>query len=848
MRMGRRQQWDLRPRRIPRAHAPAVRLTHARPLQDDRGLALQLPFARVSVPLSLGIGSGLGGGILKDVTLRLVQVRLGLVNGSQTQRVLGEGVLGGVLRTGFLGLQIADHAAVLLAWQMFAPGVGAAAVRMLSSFAVWRMLANFITRRKSSLKLVHKHKNKLALPINNNDASWTRPLGRRFPEAALMLRIGSHLLQRWRPKLHRSLEAAGALVPVVGGYKRAARIASTAGLGKAESDQLWKKQHRWAAVRTHRYLTDLPEQPVFKPVLDLLARTKTVVGTPNVTGMFVTIELPPLPPPPPTPCKKLSLSVSLERLPSNVAGPLLPEFCGDNCSCQYAEGDGSLLPLVSSATIDTDTEMIIRPPLIEFFVLMYRAVQLFILFLPVLILLPLFLYLSSTWRVTSLRSRAWRLLLSTAERAGAAFIKWGQWAAAREDLFPQDLCIVLSQLQDRAPQHPFAHSKRVVEAMLQQPLLVSFEEFPDMPVASGSIAQVYKAILRPTANRPRMRVAVKVRHPGVARRIHDDFQVMAAAAAMADRIPALKWLNLKESVSQFSHTLTGQADLRAEGTRLQTFYDNFKDVSHVVIPRRIPELSSADVLVESFEAGKSLNHFLRKPSSANNEIVALGVDAYLRMLLYDNFVHTDLHPGNILARFVKPARPVLKKKLSVSKRPTDPSLNSIRSIRLKRRPSLKSPAKRREVAGSQVEIVILDYGLAEPLSPDVRYHFISFLNHIGRGDGAAAALHLLQWAGTRPQQCPDPLALVADMQAFFDLECNLAEKPIDLDLVMKQVLKIAAAHSCTVDPAYASLVIGLCVLVGFATTLDPQLSLMDPATPTLLAYNLTGRIIGRLYG
>jgi hypothetical protein len=32
------------------------------------------------------------------------------------------------------------------------------------------------------------------------------------------------------------------------------------------------------------------------------------------------------------------------------------------------------------------------------------------------------------------------------------------------------------------------------------------------------------------------------------------------------------------------------------------------------------------------------------------QVVALGVDAYLQMLLRDNFVHTDLHPGNILVR------------------------------------------------------------------------------------------------------------------------------------------------------------------------------------------------------
>jgi hypothetical protein len=54
---------------------------------------------------------------------------------------------------------------------------------------------------------------------------------------------------------------------------------------------------------------------------------------------------------------------------------------------------------------------------------------------------------------------------------------------------------------------------------------------------------------------------------------------------------------------------------------------------------------SSTVLVESFEAGRSVAVFMKEPHAINTQIVALGVDAYLKMLLTDNFVHTDLHPG-----------------------------------------------------------------------------------------------------------------------------------------------------------------------------------------------------------
>lgn len=49
-----------------------------------------------------------------------------------------------------------------------------------------------------------------------------------------------------------------------------------------------------------------------------------------------------------------------------------------------------------------------------------------------------------------------RLLVWTLETAGPAFIKWGQWAAARPDLLPRDICDALSDLHSNARAHSFA--------------------------------------------------------------------------------------------------------------------------------------------------------------------------------------------------------------------------------------------------------------------------------------------------------------------------------------------------------------------------------------------------------
>jgi len=48
-----------------------------------------------------------------------------------------------------------------------------------------------------------------------------------------------------------------------------------------------------------------------------------------------------------------------------------------------------------------------------------------------------------------LRRQAWVLLHFSCSKAGAAFIKWGQWSSSRRDIFPADFCDALSVFHDR---------------------------------------------------------------------------------------------------------------------------------------------------------------------------------------------------------------------------------------------------------------------------------------------------------------------------------------------------------------------------------------------------------------
>jgi hypothetical protein len=84
-----------------------------------------------------------------------------------------------------------------------------------------------------------------------------------------------------------------------------------------------------------------------------------------------------------------------------------------------------------------------------------RVCWLVMLFLPVAASFPL------AFNLGLYRSEWMEMLRRTLEAGGAFFIKWGQWAATRHDIFPPDLCKELAQLQIAAPAHSFAKTRQV---------------------------------------------------------------------------------------------------------------------------------------------------------------------------------------------------------------------------------------------------------------------------------------------------------------------------------------------------------------------------------------------------
>ncbi|XP_044496784.1 probable serine/threonine-protein kinase abkC [Mangifera indica] len=434
---------------------------------------------------------------------------------------------------------------------------------------------------------------------------------------------------------------------------------------------------------------------------------------------------------------------------------------------------------------------------VEAVILLVRTFYLMVLFSPSLTMAPFADYLGPQFRQLWLH-----VVLKTLEKAGPAFIKWGQWAATRPDLFPRDLCKKLSELHTKAPEHSFAYSKMTIEKAFGRKLSEIFDTFEESPVASGSIAQVHRASLRfqnPGQKVKSIVVAVKVRHPGVGESIRRDFVIINLAAKISTFIPALKWLRLDESVQQFAVFMMSQVDLSREASHLNRFIYNFRRWKDVSFPRPVYPLVHPAVLVESYEQGESVSHYvdeLKGHARIKTALAHIGTHALLKMLLVDNFIHADMHPGNILVRVAQ------------------------------------SNSSKKRLFRSKPHVIFLDVGMTAELSKSDRVNLLEFFKAVARRDGRTAAECTLKLS--KQQNCPNPKAFIEEVEEAFAFWGSPEGDLVQPAECMQQLLEKVRRHRVNIDGNVCTVMVTTLVLEGWQRKLDPGYNVMDTLQTLLL--------------
>ncbi|KAJ5895455.1 hypothetical protein N7495_007146 [Penicillium taxi] len=506
-----------------------------------------------------------------------------------------------------------------------------------------------------------------------------------------------------------------------------------------------------------------------------------------------------------------------------------------------------------------------------------RFLHLFVIFMPVIVTIPVIWIGRNVKGLNGARRGTlwwYRFLVKAMERAGPAFIKLGQWAASRSDIFPPELCSILSSLHSHAPAHSLHETKRIIrKAFGGLPFEEIFSEFQETPLGVGAIAQVYKAKLKPSLAStrqdleqepttlgervrrnvdvlvksspqrvPSSYVAIKVLHPRVEKTIHRDLRIMGFFAWLINAIPTMQWLSFPDEVHQFGEMMKLQLDLRIEGTNLVRFREKFKTRSTAWFPYPYMDYAAREVLVEEFAQGIPLATFLDIGGGVyQREIANEGLDAFLHMLLIDNFIHADLHPGNIMVRFYKPSELDLSLRDSrATEAPTEAEVDVTEAIlsrlipRIGNKTEWESALAQLNKEGYRPQLIFIDTGLVTELNELNRRNFLDLFRAIAEFDGYRAGQLMVERCRS-PEEVLDPEVFALKMQHLvLSIKTRtFALGNIKIGDVLNEVLTMVRGHHVRFEGDFVNVVISCLLLEGIGRSLNPDLDLFKSALPIL---------------
>ncbi|MBI5234417.1 MAG: 2-polyprenylphenol 6-hydroxylase [Deltaproteobacteria bacterium] len=378
------------------------------------------------------------------------------------------------------------------------------------------------------------------------------------------------------------------------------------------------------------------------------------------------------------------------------------------------------------------------------------------------------------------------------EELGPTFVKLGQVASTRADLFPNDWVEEFKKLQDMVWPLPFSEIKAVLEGSLKAPVEDKFISFDETPIASASIAHVHLAVLKDNSL-----VAVKVKRPHIEKVIEADISVMQSIAGLLERyVPAARRYRPKAMVDEFSRIIRREEDLTVEAANIDRFTLIFKDEPLVKIPRVHWAFTTPEVLTMERISGTPIDEVeLIKAKGLDIKKIAVdGIRIFFKQVFEHGIFHADLHPGNIFV-------------------------------------------------DDKGTIIYLDFGIVGRLDRPLRHYLATMLYHLLREDyQGMARLHRQMGLISRD----------VDMLEFEEALRDITEpihgktlEHINISTLLLKLLNTAKHFNMRLQPNLLLLQKSMVIIEGIGRQLYPDVNMWEVARPLIYKWMLKEKLSPR---
>lgn len=418
------------------------------------------------------------------------------------------------------------------------------------------------------------------------------------------------------------------------------------------------------------------------------------------------------------------------------------------------------------------------------------------------------------------------------EELGPTFIKIGQMLSVREDLLSSAFTQTFKTLQDSVPSDTFSTVKKTIETELSLSLSDIFDDFSKSPFASASMGQAHRAKLKNGDA-----VVVKIQHPNIAEEIRLDLQLFERAIPLIKYIPETSVVDLKGVLQEVKRSLINEMDFLKESQNGEQFCQKNNGWKEIRSPKIYDAFCSKKVIVMEEMSGKNLNHLMNAENKTETfitgiqnkqlkqEVAKLLVENFMKQVFDDGFFHADPHPGNLLFHVL-----TKEEQTQASRKTETVHEKEFGSFAFRASTSAEDPV-------APYTINYIDFGMMGHLSAGLRQKLTQAVLALYTKDAyriEKAVLRLCQQEGSF-----DESRFHQELTSFLEQYYDSPIDEINLQEVFTHVVTICHQNNLQFDRDITLLLKAFGTLEGVIRVLDPEVSLMEVASPFAQHYFLT---------
>jgi predicted unusual protein kinase regulating ubiquinone biosynthesis (AarF/ABC1/UbiB family) len=209
------------------------------------------------------------------------------------------------------------------------------------------------------------------------------------------------------------------------------------------------------------------------------------------------------------------------------------------------------------------------------------------------------------------------------------------------ELLPAEWEPILSRLRQEADPMPKAQLLKTLEASWSKDWHQHFSSFSFTPIASASIGQVHRAILKDGRQ-----LAIKIQYPGVRESIDSDIDNVMSLLKLSGILP--KHIDFTSLLAEAKAQLKNEANYLQEAKFLKTYRANLRNDPRFIVPFVVDELTDQNILVMEYIEGSAITDI----STMSTDIVDLVCTQLMHLTYQELFSHQLMQSDPNFANFL----------------------------------------------------------------------------------------------------------------------------------------------------------------------------------------------------